>query len=203
MAYEVKRKRYRPRLLSFSIATQRVLMLLAVGALLGMVRSGKDQLKIVKGAAHMWDEIERRSLRRAIDRLYRSKLIYFKYNEKDKSNTIKITREGKKVALTYQSEKMSIKPMKKWDGKWRMVAFDIPEKARYARDGIRRMLKRMGFFEYQKSVFVHPFDCRDEVDFIIEFYEIRPWVRFIIAESLDNEMHLALHFNLKYKPIDA
>ena len=172
-------------------------MLLAVGALLGMARTSKDQYRLIKGAVHWWKEIERRALRRAIDCLYESKLVDFKYNEKNKTNTIVLTREGRKIALVYNSEKMKIKLMKKWDGKWRIVTFDIPEKSRYIRDGIRQALRRMEFFEYQKSVFVHPFECRDEIDFITEFYEARSWVRFIIADSLDNELHLIEHFNLK------
>lgn len=191
-----KRKR-RPRLLNLSIAAQRVLMLLAVGTLLGLQRNPRNQYQIIKGAAHWWKEIERRALYRAINRLYESKLVDFKYNEKEKTNTIVLNREGRKIALIYNSEKMKVKPMKKWDGKWRIVTFDVPEKARYVRDGIRQALKRMKFFEYQKSVFVHPFECQDEIDFIVEFYEARPWVRFITADSLDNELHLMIHFSLK------
>ena len=52
------------------------------------------------------------------------------------------------------------------------------------------------FFEYQKSVFVQPYDCKNEIEYIIEFYNIRKYVRFIIADSLDNELHLINHFKL-------
>ena len=191
------KRKLTPKSLYFKIAAQRALLLLATGALLSFNRLPGGQRKIIKGAAHYWDEIERRALSRAIDRLYESKMVDFKYNEKNKSNTIVITREGKKVALNFKSNQMKIKPMKKWDSKWRVVLFDVPEKARYVRDGVRSALRRMKFFEYQKSVFVHPFKCRDEIEFITEFYEARPWIRFLVAESLDNEFHLLTHFGLK------
>jgi len=45
-------------------------------------------------------------------------------------------------------------------------------------------------------VFVQPYDCKNEIEYIIEFYNIRKYVRFIIADSLDNELHLINHFKL-------
>ena len=86
--------------------------------------------------------------------------------------------------------------MKKWDRKWRIIIFDIPEKCKKARDALSRSLKNAGFYRLQKSTFIHPFECKDEVDFVIEFFNLRPFVRFIIAEHLDNELHLKHYFNL-------
>ena len=77
-----------------------------------------------------------------------------------------------------------------------MVIFDIPEKKRRARDVLRETLKRMGFYEFQKSVFVHPYPCQDEMDYIIEYYNIRPYVRIVTAVELDNEPHLKNIFNM-------
>jgi DNA-binding transcriptional regulator PaaX len=34
---------------------------------------------------------------------------------------------------------------KKWDGKWRVLIFDIPETRRFDRDNIRRALISIGF----------------------------------------------------------
>ncbi len=91
---------------------------------------------------------------------------------------------------------MEIPKMKKWDGKWRVFLFDIPENKKKFRDIFRSHLKKLGFFEFQKSVFVHPFDCENELEFLIEFYNIRANVRFILAEKIDNELHMKNHFNL-------
>jgi len=38
--------------------------------------------------------------------------------------------------------------------------------------------------------------CKNEIEYIIEFYNIRKYVRFIMADSLDNELHLINHFKL-------
>ena len=67
---------------------------------------------------------------------------------------------------------MRINKPKKWDRKWRIILFDIPEKIRKARDVFRYHLNQLGFYEFQKSVFVHPYNCKDEIDYLIEFIYI-------------------------------
>ena len=83
-----------------------------------------------------------------------------------------------------------------WDGKWRTVIFDIPEKLKSARNALRDKLKEVGFHELQKSVFVFPYECKDEIDFIIEFFNLRQYVRYGIFDFIDNDLHLRKTFNL-------
>jgi DNA-binding transcriptional regulator PaaX len=52
------------------------------------------------------------------------------------------------------------------------------------------------FYQLQKSVFVLPYECRDEIEFLIEFYDIRSYVRQIVAEKIDNELHLKEIFKI-------
>jgi len=47
---------------------------------------------------------------------------------------------------------------KKWDGKWRIVIFDIREKDRKDRDFLRFKLVSLGFGKLQESVYVTPLD---------------------------------------------
>ena len=77
-----------------------------------------------------------------------------------------------------------------------MVLFDIPEKHKKGLDAISRVLKNMGFYKFQKSVFINPFECNDEINFVIEFFNLQPYVRIIIADHLDNELHLKTIFGL-------
>lgn len=176
---------------------QKIILLLSAGFALGFSRSPKTSLKILKAIAHDWKEIEGRALKRGVEGLYKSKMIDMKYDKKENAVTIILTGKGKKKALTYELDKMKIKKPKKWDGKWRIVLFDIPETHKKERDALRHRLKQLGFFEYQKSVFVHPYDCKNEIDYIIEFWFIRKYVRFVVADFLDNELHLKQHFKLK------
>lgn len=176
---------------------QKTLLLLQGGLILGLSCSPKISFKILEGVAKEWKDIEKRALKRAIKSLYESKMIEMKYDKKKDAVAVVLTDKGKKKALTYDLDKMEIKKPQKWDRKWRIVLFDIPESNKKERDGLRYRLKRLGFFEYQKSVFVHPYDCKNEIDYIVEFWFIRKFVRFIIADFLDNELHLKHHFGLK------
>jgi len=176
---------------------RKTLLLLGAGLVLGLSHSPKASFEIVKGVAKEWEEINRQSLKRAIKSLYESKMIKMKYDKKKDAITVVISDKGRKRALTYEMDKMEIKRPKRWDGKWRIVLFDVPEPNKKERDGFRYCLKNLKFFEYQKSVFVHPYDCKDEIDYIIELKGIRKFVRFIVADSLDNELHLKHHFGLR------
>lgn len=175
---------------------QKVLLLLVGGLTLGLTTSPDRYFRVLETIKKDWKEINRRALYRAIRKLYKSRLIYGKDNL-DGTTTLTLTNKGKKTALTYQIDNIKIPPMKKWDGQWRIVLFDIPEEFKKKRDAISRILKQMGFYKFQKSVFAHPFDCSNEVDFVIEFFLLRPYVRFILAHKLDNELHLKKYFGLK------
>ncbi len=174
---------------------RKILLLLMGGLALGLSGSPKTSFQIIKAIGKEWKEIEKQSLRRAIKSLYQSRLIKEKQNS-DGTITIILTDQGKQKALTYDLDNMKIEKPSKWDKKWRIVLFDIPDKIKKIREALRNHLKNLGFYEFQESVFVHPYDCKDEIDYLIEFYDIRKFVRFIIAESLDNELHLKKHFAL-------
>lgn len=187
------RKRYsEPRI---GPTAQKVVLLLWGGLALGLTHSPRQYFKIIRMIGKEWNTIERRALYNAIKSLYRSRLIDAEDNS-NSTTTLILTERGKKKALTYQIDEIKIPPMKRWDHKWRMVLFDIPEHAKKARDALARALKSAGFIKFQKSVFIHPFECKNEVDFIIEFFNVRPYVRFITATEIDNELHLKNQFNL-------
>ena len=175
--------------------SQKVILFLWGGLALGLSGSPKNYFRILKAIGKEWNEINKRALHRAIKNLYQSKIIDIK-EDKDGITTLVLSDKGKEKALTYNLDKIKIKKPVQWDGKWRVVLFDIPESQKKVREALRFHLKNMDFFEFQKSVFIHPFECRDEIDYLIEFYNIRPFVRFIIGESVDNELHLKKHFNL-------
>ena len=77
------------------------------------------------------------------------------------------------------------------------MLFDIPEKLRRLRDSLRLHFREIGFIELQNQFFIHPYSCDKEIEFIIEFYNARKYVRFILAENIDNELDLKKKFNLK------
>jgi len=178
-----------------SYAAQKVILLLEAGVCLGLSRNPRQYFRVLKWAHKEWKDINRRAVHKAIRDLYKSKMLSLR-EFSDETVELILTNEGREQALCYKLDEIGIPRMSKWDKKWRVVLFDIPEKNRKARDAFRFHLKKLNFFEYQKSVFVHPYDCLNEINFLIEFHNVRPDTRFIIADSLDNEFHLKQHFKL-------
>jgi len=170
------------------------LLLLLTGAALSIAYTPRQYWRTVKIAGKEWKKINKEEIRKEIRQLYRSKLLK-KTENKDGSITMILTDKGKLRALTYKFDEMKIED-KKWDGKWRVVGFDVPEKIRWGRDALRDKIKKLGFYEFQKSVFIYPYDCKNEIDFIIEFFGIRKYVRFGILEYIDNEKHFKKIFKL-------
>ena len=115
----------------------------------------------------------------------------------DESIEIILTEKGKLKALEGKIDELEIKIPKTWDKLWRVVIFDIPEEKRRARDVLRERLKKLGFLELQKSVFIFPYECKDEIEFVVEIFEIRKYVRYLVVKEITNEEELLLKFKLK------
>lgn len=98
---------------------------------------------------------------------------------------IELTVRGEEQMIKRALGELRIAPQERWDGIWRIVLFDIPERHRWARVGIRDALKRMGFYRLQKSVFVFPYPCREEIDFLTRLYDVGRAIRFIETTSLE------------------
>ena len=84
----------------------------------------------------------------------------------------------------------------KWDGKWRFIFFDIPETKRHYRLYLRRILKTLGFKEFQKSVWVYPFQIPTFISEILWDEEIRPYTRFVVVGDIDYDYDLRKLFSL-------
>lgn len=137
-------------------------------------------------------KVKRQQAKEAFKRLEKQKLVNLE--EKDGELWVTFRKKGKELLLKYKLDELEIAKPKRWDKKWRIVIFDIPEKKRLARDVLREKLKELGFYRLQRSVFVHPYDCEREIELIKKVYEVEPFVRFIVADSIDNQARLLKKF---------
>ena len=175
--------------------SKKILLLLIGGASLGLTRRPDAYFRIVRGIAKEWRKINERNLRTAIKNLYKSKLVDYKENT---NGTIKIilTEMGRSKILKYDLDKIEIKKPSHWDKLWRLVVFDIPEDKNLGRKALAAKLKELGFYPMQKSVFIHPYECKNEIDFIVEMFELAPYVRFLRVKDVDIELDLKERFHL-------
>lgn len=107
---------------------------------------------------------------------------------------IKLTFKGKELAETYKMDTLKIERPKKWDGKWRIIIFDIPLTKNPLRAKFRRKIKELGFYRLQNSVFVYPYPCFEVVEYIRKYFGIRAEVEYIEAENLESQNDLIKHF---------
>jgi len=106
-----------------------------------------------------------------------------------------LTEKGKKKKLEYNFDAICITKPKKWDGKWRIVMFDVPESNKHSREKFRNKLKVMGFLRFQKSVWINPYVCENEIDFVSNYLNISPYTNVITA-TIDDDEPLRKSFGL-------
>ncbi len=111
-----------------------------------------------------------------------------------KESFLEITEKGKKHLLSSDLRHISVKRPTKWDKKWRLVIFDIPEKNKVLRNLIRSKLYQVGFVQVQKSVFVYPFECTHEINLICDNYGGREYIKFLIADIIEGEEEILNKF---------
>jgi DNA-binding transcriptional regulator PaaX len=110
---------------------------------------------------------------------------------------IRLTEKGKKMAGWLQVDALKIKRPKKWDKKWRIVIFDISQLKKIYREAFRGKLKELGFYPLQKSVWIFPFDCRDEVELLRDFFGLNhDEMRLIVAQEIGPEDWLKKKFKI-------
>lgn len=170
-------------------------MLAAGGVLtLAVILSGPNILKILKALKRDYGRMSKQRIKDALRQLERKKIIEFQ--NKGYETYIKLTPYGKRQILKYKIDELKFGRSKIWDKKWRVIVFDIPEKLSKARKVLASTLRRAGAYQFQKSVFVYPFECEDDVRFIVELYGVQPFVKLMKAEKIDHEYILKRSFKI-------
>ena len=150
---------------------------------------------IMKNKKYGEKKATERKIARSLMRLREKRLIIIQEKE-DGNFVVKATVGGKKVIEEINIENLEIKKQSVWDKKWRMVAFDIPDHRKNARDALREKLKELKFYQFQKSLFICPYPCEREIQFLCEFFDITSFVNIIIAEKIHNDIKVRARFNI-------
>ncbi|OGZ42647.1 MAG: hypothetical protein A3C80_04550 [Candidatus Ryanbacteria bacterium RIFCSPHIGHO2_02_FULL_45_43] len=174
---------------------RKILLLLSAGLALGFTYHPSRQWWILKQIPRELENIKKNYVSKAIRELRKQQLIAFR-EKRNGCYKIILTPAGKRLSRRYHIGELTILKPKRWDGNWRMVIYDIPEKYRKARDILRDQLKLLGFYELQKSVWVYPFPCGDVVKFLIDMYEIEEYVHFVTIQHITNRKTLRKHFRI-------
>ena len=107
----------------------------------------------------------------------------------------RITEKGERM-LQMETEKIAIAKKRRWDRRWRVVIFDIPERRKSVRVSLRRFMQEYGFVRLQDSVWIHPYDCEDLIALAKANFRVGGDVLYMIVERLERDKRLREHFGL-------
>lgn len=133
---------------------------------------------------------ERFKHRRTIKKLFDDKIIYLFGEE------IILTKKGEELLGIVQSEDISFPTQDTWDGVWHIVCYDIPEHKKEARDYFREKLIQAGFVFIQDSLWVYPYNCKEEVAVVAQNLGIAPYVAYLNTDYLPQQEKLIRRFDL-------
>lgn len=114
----------------------------------------------------------------------------------DKKISIVVKKPDSLKKLVYDFDALKLDE-RSWDRKWRLVVFDVPELNKRYRDELREKLKKLNFYMIQKSVYITPYRCENEVDFLCAVFGInRNNVLIFDIKKFEGEEKLRHYFNL-------
>ncbi|KKW32211.1 MAG: hypothetical protein UY78_C0047G0007 [Parcubacteria group bacterium GW2011_GWA1_53_13] len=169
---------------------------IAVAGVAGIALLAPPMLRLLKNADPEWllKRDPGRRLRESALRLKRKGLVEFK-SENGKKR-LRLTPRGEKVMGSIWNETYQLQKPRRWDERWRLVIFDIPEKQRPTRDKIRHLVSRLGFLRLQDSVWVYPYDCEELVTLLKTDLKIGRAVLYIIADAIEFDKPIRQHSGL-------
>jgi len=110
---------------------------------------------------------------------------------------IKLTPKGVKLFKIASVDQIEIERPGQWDGLWRLVSYDVPNKYNKSRDVFRSALERMGFRQIQESLWVHPYECKEEIAAAAKNLRLSPYVIVMTTDKLSREQDWLRVFDLE------
>ncbi|MBI2613152.1 MAG: hypothetical protein HYW62_00020 [Candidatus Levybacteria bacterium] len=131
-----------------------------------------------------WKKFNTWRLKQVLKRLHDQKLI--EIAEINDGHIVKISDKGKKKILKFNIEDIEL-DQRNWDGKWRIIIYDIYTGKKQERELFRKTLKRLKFLKLQKSVYLTPFKCHDEIEYLRQVCNIGNEVLILTVSRIENE----------------
>lgn len=144
-----------------------------------------------------WIHLDKRERERELRRV----VSYMKSNQLlrgDYEHGLQVTDKGRQRLEDSDFETLVVKPRQKWDGNWRLVIYDIPEEHKQGRNALTSKLNKLGFYQLQRSAWLHPFPCRQVIEVITVRYKIDQYISYIKTARIDNQKPIIHKFQKKY-----
>ena len=130
--------------------------------------------------------------------IYRARNYLLKngFLKKNAKGFLELTLKGEEKLRKYQLSHYELFIPRTWDGKWRMLIFDIPEHKKSLRNKIRTTLISIGFESAQDSVWIFPYDCEEFVALLKVDFKVGKDLLYLVIDKIENDRYFKKKFNL-------
>lgn len=143
---------------------------------------------------NQWKQYNPSYVRSSLRRLH--KLKYVEISSENGQEIVTLTKAGRRRIYKYALDELTIEKPKQWDGRWRMIIYDVEEGKKYLRDVFRDALRTLGFYKLQESVWIFPYPCEDQITFLREYYAVGNEVLYAVAIQLEDDAPYQEYFGL-------
>jgi hypothetical protein len=195
----IKQNDYREKTNKYAPVKQ-ILSLIGFGAVISAAilapKSAPLLIPLVKKSPdyNMWKKYNISYLHRTLKRLEEQKQI--QVEEIHGERVVVLSNAGKRKILHLSLETLQIERPKNWDHKWRLVLYDIPDSGKHWRDAIKSTLKTIGFYQIQKSVYIYPYSCFEQIEFIREYYSVGKQLQYMLVDQIEDDEAYKTYFDL-------
>lgn len=184
MEKAVNRKLHKGELENIILKTVATVGIVGAALIAPNVAAAFDQLGLIPGKR------QKEVVNVSRDRLLKRGLLTYR------NGYVRLTKQGEKVLRTLELKNFALKKPKRWDGKWRVLIFDIPEYRRGIRKKLRTTLSMIGFVHLQHSVWLYPYDCEDLINLLKADFKIGSDVLYLVVEKLEYDAAYRSRFGL-------
>ncbi len=144
------------------------------------------------------DKRRRKKLNSSLQYLKRNE--YIRIRKTEKRISVEVTKTGEKVIQKHLRRRVIFSVPERprvWDRKWRIILFDIPTHERVKRNAFRTLIRRLGAVMLQKSVWVYPFECSDQITLLREVFNFsNEELRLVVTTSIGEDSSFRSYFKL-------
>ena len=156
-----------------------VLHTIAAAGVLSVALLAPNALRALAQVGILPHKRQKESIMSARKRLIEKGLVSYR------QGVLHLTPAGEAALRRYELYAYKISRPKHWDGKWRVLVFDIPERKRKVRERMREVLMSIGFVRLQDSVWLYPYDCEDLVTLLKADFSIGKDILYLIVDALE------------------
>ncbi|PIP58202.1 MAG: hypothetical protein COX02_01565 [Candidatus Vogelbacteria bacterium CG22_combo_CG10-13_8_21_14_all_37_9] len=169
--------------------TQAIMISVYIAGTMAIIAIAPKALELVKPLKRIWKRSQNQQkyyISKKIKDLIKKDLLVI-----DKNGNVSITATGENF-LAKETKKENINNKADWDGKWRVIIFDIKERERRKRDYFRIELQESGFIKLQNSVWISPFPNDDLIELLKQDLRLQSEIIYFEATKIPEELEKIL-----------